>query len=48
MSGICAVCDGKKKCKGCNGTGFKDGKMCVYCDGDKRCPRCHGKGIDPA
>lgn len=48
MSGTCAVCDGKKKCQGCGGSGIVKGKKCVYCDGDGRCPRCHGKGIDPA
>lgn len=43
----CAVCNGTKKCAGCNGHFVS--KKCAYCNFPLKgiCPRCKGTGEDP-
>jgi hypothetical protein len=43
-SGICPVCQGKKFCKFCGGTGKLNGEMCFNCQGSGICHLCKGSG----
>lgn len=46
MMAVCGLCNGKKTCRSCDGTGKMQGGKCPSCNGTKKCSSCFGTGRD--